>query len=597
MPRLSQPILECKKKKEKEEKMKKKSQDKVILSFLVVVLLIAGTFAFMYPLYIGGEGFTIRSITEDRVISNAADLQQANFIIDTVFDGSNNKIVGYLTEEQFKQKGASVSISYPLELSAESVNEYAIYQIYNQKIPVASYARTDWDYWPFRDCPTNTEFEFKTAAKKVCVYRVDKGLKGNFYSKSVDFDVKVNAKSHGETATATLSNREATTVNLRTPSGEYIGTAKWTGSLQTGQGLPSEHNFAVILPSGSNYWKAIKVENWNTYMNTQSQFKAILQSWKANLLVPSLDDIDRELNTINIQADWLLSLSNTQIMNTGQTQTKIDGNDAIKVNLRENNLEWGRPNVVWYVKAYWLGAYIPVGEPRIISTTCDELYSGEFGYLKVKVKNIASVSASFDAAIIQPCDVIQEGGARLTIPAGGENTFEIRVSQGSANLDKSGQCQVKVYDTNNPDNYDTAYFNYRLKKARECDPGKYKGEANCIYHCSNAGVWELVKCCANDEQLSFDASKIQYDGWYCKAGAVPTPVPDTCYEECCEYHQCGPLDYFCALRCQISCWFYNNILYFIGVGALIVLWIIFKIFRKISPPVRAIEGAYRMARR
>lgn len=570
----------------RKESMKRKNMNWVALA--AVLLLIAAAVAlFAHPLYVGGSGLRVTGITADRAISNDADIANAKFIVNTIFDGSGGAIWGTTTGTPFKdQSGTVIPTQYDIKITADSVNEYAIYHILNEGLLLKKYHQTGYRWKPVTK-PANTILTYESVLRVNYIYFEAVANKGVFNARSEEFDVAINAEAGGETASGTISTF-ATSATLRTASGKYIGDADWVGSLVTGTGLDDPSLYAVTSSKGSTRWKVIKGSEWRSYENEYDRFFGVLRSWKADVINPSEGDISRELGYMNTKASTTLALPETQIMGIGQTQGKVDYKDVFKVNLRDNNIKWQNPNVIFYVTASWVGAWVPVGEPTILSTDCEDITSGLSSILHIRVRNDGSVGSTFRGVILSPCKVQQVGQAEVYVPAGQIRTMDMRTSQGANNLKEIATCTVKVYDANKAEKYDTATITCQLLKARECiDIGRYTGstETDCISICNQDGMWEEVHCCGGNEELSFDATKTQYDGWYCKAGNGNGNGDDDCYENCVADADCGlgitAEGLMCRVKCEVVCWVRDKLIYFAIGGGLLVLLLIWKVFKRV----------------
>jgi len=567
--------------------------NKQIIIILGVVILALALASYFDLLAIGGAGLRVNAITADRVISNDADIASAKFIIDTTFDGSGGAIWGTIGTTDFKDANRqAVATQYDLKITAESVNEYATYIIENEGKVIKKYRRTGTDYYPFSK-PAGTVYTFGGFAARFYIIEESVGNKGFFSSKNVDFEGTINVESHGEKISGTISNYGAD-VTFRTSDGQYVGDCAWGGSSVTGIGVPEVSGFAVVLPDSSSRWQVTKEYEWRNYDNEKTRFNSAMSGWMAAAFTPSFSEADAELNKINTAADDLLRIDR-QILTSGQSQIKVGTKDAIKVNLRDSNIIWSRPNVIFYVKASWVGAWIPVGKPQILGTDCDDVLSGKSSILHVRVRNDGSARATFRATIMDgTCKVRQTSIGELTFNPGETRVIDIRIDQGSYNLKELETCTVKVYDANKAENYDTASFTCQLLKAQECvDIGAYKGDTrtNCISVCNNEGFWEQVHCCEDDEELKVDASIEKWDGWHCEA--KDEEDDKECFEACCEYHGYTAFDYVGGLRCEAECLFYDYIWYFIAGGGLFILYLIFKIRKLFSPTQIAMRGVRR----
>lgn len=122
--------------------------------------------------------------------------------------------------------------------------------------------------------------------------------------------------------------------------------------------------------------------------------------------------------------------------------------------------------------------------------------------------------------------------------------------------------------------------------------------------CLSGGEYKIQNCLPGKECCMELANP--YMG-LCKdscSGITPIPPPDPdegCYKECVETKECGwgitiPGG-VCRLQCKIMCWFYDHIWYFVLGSVGLVLFLIWKVFKRASPHMQVAKAAYRTMRK
>ena len=597
--------------------MKKRNTSGIlaVLGIALVVAMIffmAGGGEYLTAITSGSWGLRVTGITADRTISNDADIANAKFIVNTVIDGSGGAVWGTTVGEPFRDNaGKVIPTNYDIKITADSLNEYAVYPIRNEGLLLRKYEVEIGSF--LMTCPENTVYERSPMLARQCVYWVPdmSANKGILPSVSERFDVKITADRGDETASGTISSGSES-VRLITPSGEYIGDAVWTGSLATGQQPDEPGIYTTISATGrDDVWKVIHARDWKAYDDEEQRFLTILRGWEGQIIPPDAMKLRAEVESVNMKADETLALPQVNIMGIGQTQETVGYDDYVfKVKLSEALMRWYKPQVLFYIKADWVGAYVPVSQPEIVGTSFVEVQSGSVQTLDVRVKNIGGVTSTFIAIIVEPCIIKQEQFSRqATIAPGATATITIPVSTGTHNIDDVGRCQVEVYDSTVRTNNAFAYFDYHAKKAAECtNIGQYYDEGNdCIGYCNLDGMREHVKCCAGDEDLNFKTGQGIHGGWICVKKSsptptpTPTPTPDDCYQNCIEINECGigitGAGVMCLLQCKIVCFIYDNLIYLVIGGGGVVLWFGFKVFKRFSPHAQVARRAYRTVKK
>jgi len=524
-------------------KGQKEQRELALTIVIVIAFVVIFKLCMIYdPLALAtNQGFTVESITLDRTVSNDAELAAANFIVTATLDGSNGGIVGYLTQDEFNNRlsGSGVDVSYPLQITVDSVNEHALYIIRNDLVPIEWFTYTT-EWW----CPSDSMRVPPVGAPlrpDYCVKTHSVGTKGSFTRIDTYFDVAVTAESHGETITGRLntyplSGEQQTAVDLKDSAGNFVGQAKWVGSLQTGVGIPDSGNYVVTTGAGTNSWRVRTKSTWDWYsLNFQSRANS-LSDCAATALCTG-EHIETLIGEANAYSSQILNDPSVNILDplANQFVGGVNGEEYVSVNLRENNLIYSYPHVVFYIPAYWVGAYIPVGQPQIVDPGFVEVKSGQTGTLNVKIKNVGTTDASFDVTILQPCLIEQEGFARVTVPAGETRTASLNVNTGTASVDQWGSCSLKVYATNKPSNYAIGTFTYHAEQAVIPSP---------------------------------------------QPSPTPIPpVPQECVEECCAAKTCGMGVTFtsklCIWECEVMCFFQSMMMWFLVAAVVILLLLLF----------------------
>jgi len=113
-------------------------------------------------------------------------------------------------------------------------------------------------------------------------------------------------------------------------------------------------------------------------------------------------------------------------------------------------------------------------------------------------------------------------------------------------------------------------------------------------HCCMAGGEYKTQNCLLGLQCCMELGS-EYMG-VCKEQCGDIPPVDDCYQNCVADAECGlgiTVDgFFCRAGCQVKCWFYDNIWWFVGGTVLGVLLLLFMVFKRASPQMQVAKMAY-----
>ena len=135
-----------------------------------------------------------------------------------------------------------------------------------------------------------------------------------------------------------------------------------------------------------------------------------------------------------------------------------------------------------------------------------------------------------------------------------------------------------------------------------CVETHFQKECPSGYCCIEGGEWKVQNCLPEKECCIEDTTD-PYSG-PCKDVCGGKPPEDNCYTNCTVDEDCGlgitiP-GMMCRVKCQIMCWLYAKLWYFVAGTALLLLFFGWKAFKRASPHARAAKvayGAYKGAKR
>lgn len=470
------------------------------LIFGLILLLISPVYA---------QGVTVTSVSTSDVITKSTEPSKVYWIINTQLNGGGQSITGTVEPSTVKNlMGGKVYTKQPLSINVESVEEQVFYEVVNEGIPISKYKlQTFLAPENFLDittdnpepCLPDTDFEIKLgsshfggfAYKRYCVTKEQVGVKGAYNNPLVSFNAKIRLSVGSDSKEKTICSGAASGCDGSSVSLGDVGTATWSGSLVTGESPPNQNNFVSIKESSSNRWKIARLSTYDKYSNAEDIADSLLNGAASSFIqyseseIPSGDaEIAKILTAVSSASDQLL---NEQASFTSSPFSTDENTGKITVTLKRSLTS---PNVVFRLKADWLGIVIPSGEPVIMSISKGKLVGGESGKVEVQIKNIGESEGTFSAMLVDCDPFIQSTSAqttRKTIQPNDIDTIAISVSGGSLSDDVIKNCQVKVYDVNDPSIQKFTSLTLELEQAKVCVPNKVFTDGNVIKKCNLDG--------------------------------------------------------------------------------------------------------------
>jgi len=481
-----------------------KSHNRNLLIVVVIALvLVVGATAFFMTVGFG-EGFTVTSISTSQVITEDTNLRDAWFFVNVVANGGAQSVVGTITPEETKAM-SGYETEYPLEIKMSTVSEDVYYNIRNDGIPIYQYRMVE--VGALSTCPPGTSWTWVVATgilpSRICVIKDQIGVKGSFESPTTSFNADITLTARGTSITKSISNAGAEGGSVEFWDGNTLrATAQWTGSLVTGDAPPNANNYVATFSHYGDQpekWRIARLDQWNAYENARDITDNNFNTMDWGDVWRSLDLIETGIDNVN-QASYQLVTTDTSFTTGATVVNPTDiNNGKVKLSL-DRRISF--PQILFKVRADWLGVRIPVGKPQIVSISSEPFASGTPGSIEVTVRNIGDGIATFDA-VVSGCLPFEQrygvGTDRITLHPGQTGTIVIQLSHATAGAtaeDICRDCTVRVYDYNKPSNYDTRTVQVCMTPVQVCIPDKYWVDGNCIMHCTADGMRvETIKCC------------------------------------------------------------------------------------------------------
>jgi hypothetical protein len=272
-----------------------------------------------------------------------------------------------------------------------------------------------------------------------------------------------------------------------------------------------------------NQWTLTSKQRYTDYSSQKAVFENFLSSLNQNKYSGSLQeqyksalaDLNNKLANFNSQVIGLrnddLSISQAQVW--GNRNDQNNGKITIDTLGQLTNAD-----LVFKVRADWLGIVINFGKPSIVSKTCQTFKAGDSSKITLQVKNIGSGDGNFVPSVI--CNNIKQTYNINAVPISAGQTSSIQVPIDSGNFAPSSTtsdtCQIRVEEYNKPSNYATSSVTCSIEAPALCVEGSVDISGNCIRKCIEGKPVQL-KCCGDGETLLRDNTKLddEFSGYYC----------------------------------------------------------------------------------
>src|SRR3989344_826911 len=524
--------------------MKKDAIITILIGFILII--------FSEVVFAQSSGFTVTSVSTSSVVTRTTDPTTVYWIINTQLNGGGQSITGTIDPSTIKSfMGNKLYTKQPLSIEINSVNENAFYEIINEGILIYKYKLQTFDAQPNflgiitsdpPSCQAGTNWDiplgkslFQFAKKRYCITKEQVGIKGVYNNPLIGFNAKIKLSVGDVIKEKTICSGSSSGCDGSSVNFDDVGVATWSGSLVTGEPAPNQDNFVAIKKLDSNTWQIARKSTFESYFpkidvtdSQLTQFKTLFSGFDVN---QGDQNINNLLTQVNQATDTLLA-EDTSF--TSSPFNKDSNTGKVTVTLQRSLTS---PNIVFRIRADWIGIIIPSGTPKILSVNTDKFASGEQGTIDVQVQNIGDSEGTFSATLVNCEPFIQtttSQSSRKTLKAGDIDIIPILVSGGSLSKDISKSCSVKVYDVNDPSSETSFSLTLELGEAKACVPNKVFADGNIIKKCDKEGTaLEIVKTCENGI-VSDEKS-----GFKCKKYNLLTKLKGQCETD----NQCGEFGY------------------------------------------------------
>jgi len=561
---------------------------------VLVAILIGSLVLSVYPQVIQTkflQGAVIVSISKTDFLSNDPTLKTSAFLINARLTGASQRLVGRFTKDMINSVNddpQKIKQGFTIDFSiTKSECQYPISRTYKKIYRLQYEKRTlmlPWDIDAFKNECFSKPYDVIWFLKRpwsfdhYCIWFSPEAEIGDLIKTNFVFSSKVYLKTDdGKTALSdvTVGNLESRSVFLKY-AGSKVAHIQWTGLSWSGTSCPEYPSlYGAIYKDGK--WKLVKKENINSYISNNN----------INVLQAKLDpnlggDPGRVESEINVWNRW----TDLALTTTYPSKTTFSGETSIsaaKVIFDPETILY-YPDLTIRLKADWVGIYLPVGKPKIISLSSPEATTGEFAYIEAKIRNEGE-DASFNIEVKCDSPYIRPERTIQTVPfkAGEEKTVLIKLSGSTTDTIEKSSCTVTVYDNENPEYRSTATTTVTYKKILVCPEGAIEcyGERT-IRYCKD-GTWKYTTC-KEDEVCDYVDGKAQCVK---KEEGGPPPPPPT--EECIWWN---PLTWGACISAGNIFAILTGILFLVVV--IIVIIIVIKIimhFVTVHEVKSAVKGA------
>jgi len=491
----------------------------------------------------GSSGFTVNSISSTTIISNDADLANANFLISITANGGGQSVVGTIGKTEFKKWLPSLDVQYPLQISMGGITETLKYNIRNDGTPIIRYAYTKvmrQDAWTGASCIGSHAYCIVVKDIKdyfglgndmvIVIDEVPVGVYGSFGNPTYAWSGKMTVTINNIPITQTIGSAEsAGSLDFKNSAGEQIVHAAWTGNLLTGQAVPNQNNFIPTYSYATPKWKVADKQYLTPYIAKRTEVIAQLAVVQTKIdncykypttedpyCAKPRDDLLSAINVFNSNEDILTSqdvvITDVSSTGGGEIIKTINGglNDGTVVETTDRRI--ASPMLQLIVKADKLGVLIPVGKPEIVSIVSNTFSSGDSnGVAIVTVKNIGSGTGTFAATFTDSTGIFTsisnvESG-KVTLAPGETGTIAVYIGHGAVAISKTNMATMKVYDYNKPSNYATKTFSISMTSPKACTPGTARVDGKIVYTCNADGTGESITIDCTGKALDYNSGK------------------------------------------------------------------------------------------
>ena len=583
----------------------------VIISLIILAVAIIGGIYFfgIIKQSVFGSGFTVKSISSNvPLISQDTDLNGVWFLVNA-YTGGGQSIVGGFDPIDFKNN-IGYSTQFPIKVTASALDETGEYKLMNSGEGIYNFFATyqfssngftgtgsgcaTGNKQNAPSCPSGTDYEIKVditsdyiiykttyTCIRICEAKKQIGVIADIEPTRVVDQMDITLSVNGEVITKRISSDNPNADFYSNLTG-LVAQVQYPANGWTGNFMPSAQQYKGYYDLlANNKWSITSSSHLSDYRSTFSSVDANLRSW-ANINYQITGSALDFLNTVKSETGRLASKV-TQIreddMSLAQNTVWGNRNDQQNGKLTINlDRQIAVADLIFKIKASWIGVMINVGKPSIVSSTCNDFKAGDNGKIDVQVKNIGNSEGSFVGSITCGTIVQSYTITPTFIGAGLTKTISIPLNAGTFAGDKYDSCSIIIQDFNKASNSATGSVTCHILKPAICIERDFYNEGNCIKKCTN-GLKENLKCCEDGQEISFaqENSSDGLGGYYCrdKEYCKTHPADPSCVNGECKFtwYKLG-LD---GVLCKLKAWFtsfFNTLKWIIVIlgGLLSGLW-------------------------
>jgi hypothetical protein len=519
--------------------------------FFIVLLV-----CFFQLSYVSAEGFTVTSVTPSSVITKSTVPSTFYWLINTQLNGGGQSITGSIDPSVIKgfMNGKAYS-KWPLNIEVTSNSEQVFYDVVNEGVSVYRYDKQTYTApenflgiitGDPQVCPSGTSWDINVGKSvfgygkiRYCITKQQVAIKGVYNNPNIGFNAKIKLSAGDIVKEKIICSGSSPGCTGSSVDFDGLGVASWTGSLVTGESAPNQDNFIPIKRTDSNQWQIVRRQSFDSYSQTEITVNSQFETLKSSLnqesdMVKADNQIVAQLNLINQKSSALLS---DYASFTSSPFSSDSNTGKVTVTLQRSLTS---PNILFRIRADWIGIVIPSGEPKILNVEAPKFSSGESGVVNVQVQNVGESAGTFSAMLVSCEPFIQSTTtqtSRKTLQPGDIDTIPISISGGSLSDELTKTCSVKVYDVNDPSIQVLSDVNLQLGKAKVCVPNKVFAEGKVIKKCNSDGsAIETVTTCTlgvvSDDKGGFSCASL-----------FSSNKGKSCNYQCCEDTDCKQNEY------------------------------------------------------
>lgn len=469
------------------------------------------------PMSVVCNGFSDLSLGQVNFVSFDPQINGQSWVLTVVQNCQGQYAVGIIDSSQIKDENTEAK--YDLKITTNVDNQKCNYPISYQNTQIKhmnyqtkicylglvcdgtlGYNALDWKneckaksgYYAWIEHLLGTSDPYSYT----CFWTTDSAGYGIVGTSSLSFQSTISAEVQGETKTATISSLGAGSAWL----GDKV-YATWQGNLVSGDSCPNSGDYHISAAYVNGQWRTINNDNYNTWKTyNDAGMINCLDRYNGRTETPT--SCMNNYNTLESNA-----LSGKTLISPGGSQAYATGSQNNGQVIIDLNKMIQFPVLTMHVKADWLGIFVPVGKPQIVSLSMPDFQTGTVSNIKVDVKNIGDGDGSFGVYATCTGGFSQQGGEQyINLGSGSSGTVYISVTA-TCNQETTGSCTVNAYDRNQPNNKDSGSVSGKCKPIILCTANEWRCNGQWREQCNQAGTsWNGVqKCDKTCEMKGFEA--------------------------------------------------------------------------------------------